>query len=83
MAFFDQPVEVVSFSMALLILLLKSYEEVEGLSFPMAVVTDDSNDDMNDVIVGGEGVLASISATTLHTYRLCHLFCFFNEDLGY
>jgi hypothetical protein len=66
-------------------LLLHSYEDLGGVAVDVGDARDDSDDDMADVLIEQEGALdmATITATTLHTYRLCNLFCLFNEDLGY
>jgi hypothetical protein len=85
MAFLDQLVEVVSFTTALIIFLLNAYEDLDGQRFNIDDGGDDSDDDMKDVFTKQEGVLdmATITASTLHIYRLCHMFCFLNDDLGY
>ena len=85
MPFLNEPMELLSFTTALIILLLNAYEDLRGQQVDVDDGGNDSNDAMTDVLIKHHGVLdmATVTASTLHTYRLCHLFSFFNEDLGY
>jgi hypothetical protein len=70
MALVDQPLEVVSFTTALLLLFLNAYEDLGGPALQLQDVGNNSDDDMNDVIGKEEGVMniATITASLLHTY---------------
>lgn len=70
--------------MALVMLLLNAYEDLRGRQVDVDDGDNDYNDAMIDVFIEHHGVLdmATVTASTLHTYRLCHLFSFFNEDLA-
>jgi hypothetical protein len=85
MAFLNESTKVLSFSTALIMLLLHYYKDLGGLRVDVGDARDDSDDDMTNVLVEQEGTLdmATITTMTLHTYCLCNLLCFFNEDLGY
>jgi hypothetical protein len=81
----NEPAELLSFITTLVMLLLNAYEDLEGRQVDVDEGGNDSDDAMTDVLIEHHGVLdmATVTTSTLHTYCLCHLFSFFNEDLGY
>ena len=70
--------EVISFTMALLILLFQAYDDLGGQTSYLADVENKFDNDMNDIFVEDDRVpdMATVTMSTLYTYRLCHLFCF-------
>jgi hypothetical protein len=85
MAFLDQPLEVVAFTIALLSLLLNTYEDLGAQALHLEDTRNEFDDDMNDVFADDDGVLdmPTITATTLHLYQLCNLLWVFKENFGY
>ena len=70
MPLFDQPLLVVSFSIAFLMLLLKTYIDLAAQTLQVDDAGNESDEDMNDSLPEDDGVLdmAMLTADILNTY---------------
>jgi hypothetical protein len=84
MAFFDGPTEILSFSSALLLLLLNSHRALEQTVH----MDTDRDSEISPDLWYDAGHMSStdvehITTAALHNFRMYNVFSFFNEDLGY